>query len=87
MTNSRNPRDLVREPCRVYELFERIFEKLHEDLTEAYFRTPNIISSKPYIARALNLTRSSLSLAQQLVAQCRGEKPKLKENVSRERQV
>jgi hypothetical protein len=72
MTKAEGAPNVMDDPCKVYELFERIFEKLHEDLIEAYFRTPDIIASKPYVARALNLSRSALSFTQQLRAKCVG---------------
>ncbi len=42
---------------------------------EAYFRTPDIVSSKPYVARALNLVRNALTVAASLAASCSQEGP------------
>ncbi len=64
------------EDCSVYDIFERIFHKLYEDLIEAYLRTPQIIASKPYIERALRLTQAGLTLSREALASC-GRRDKL----------
>ncbi|KSW11722.1 hypothetical protein CF15_02590 [Pyrodictium occultum] len=53
------------------EYFARLFGKLYEDVFEAYSRTPQHISSRPHMERALHLVQSGLSAAQQLLAMCR----------------
>ncbi|HIC98787.1 MAG TPA: hypothetical protein EYP08_03860 [Pyrodictiaceae archaeon] len=47
-------------------LLKRIFEKLYEDVFEAFHRTPNIISSKPYVERALRLIQSGLNIVSEM---------------------
>ena len=53
------------------EYFVRLFSKLYEDLFEAYSRTPNFITSKPYVERALRLAQSGLSAAKSLLEDCK----------------
>ncbi len=43
------------------ELLRRIFSKILEDSIEAYHRTPQHISSKPYIERIMHLAQAGVN--------------------------
>ena len=51
-------------------LLKRVFEKLYDDIFEAFHRTPSIISSKPYLERALRLVQSGLSIVNEMQEIC-----------------
>jgi len=51
-------------------LLKRIFEKLYDDIFEAFHRTPGIISSKPYLERALRLVQSGLNIVNEMREIC-----------------
>ncbi|HIQ56198.1 MAG TPA: hypothetical protein EYH59_05940 [Pyrodictium sp.] len=51
-------------------LLKRILEKLYDDVFEAFHRTPNIISSKPYLERALRLVQSGLNIVDEMREMC-----------------
>ncbi len=60
--------------CEEIEYFVRLFQKLLEDVEEAYFRTPVYISSRPYVERMLRLIQSGLSESMALMRKCREER-------------
>ncbi len=41
----------------------RMFEKLLDDVFEAYHRTPYVVSSRPYIERGLRLSEAGVTAA------------------------
>jgi hypothetical protein len=47
----------------------RIFDKIFEDLVEAYHRTPLTVSSRPYIERGLRLAEAGVSVSRALYSQ------------------
>jgi len=51
-------------------LLKRVFEKLYDDIFEAFHRTPDTISSKPYVERALRLAQSGLSIVNEMQKMC-----------------
>ena len=51
-------------------MLKRILEKLYDDVFEAFHRTPNIISSKPYLERALRLVQSGLNIVDEMREMC-----------------
>ena len=58
------------ELCSRLKVFNGVFRKLYEDLIEAYLRTPQVVSSKPYIERALRLVQAGLTLSIEFLRQC-----------------
>ena len=51
-------------------LLKRVFEKLYDDIFEAFHRTPDTISSKPYVERALRLAQSGLNIVNEMQKMC-----------------
>jgi len=59
--------------CRELASFYRgVFEKLLEDILEAYLRTPITVSSRPYVERALRLVQAALSKSIEAYRLCGG---------------
>lgn len=49
------------------KLLLSIFEKIHEDILEAYRRTPVTVSSRPYAERAFRLSLAGITIVKNLL--------------------
>jgi len=58
------------EACESAKLFKGIFAKILDDVFEAYARTPATVSAKPYLERALRLTKAGLAESMAKLERC-----------------
>ncbi len=61
------------EELELARLLEGIFRKLGEDATEALYRTPYAVSSRPYIERMASLIRAGATAVRGYLERCRGQ--------------